>query len=196
MNTSTFIIPSKALLLSFRLFSGVCFFVVFFFNWIFVFKICLAIWGQYSKAEGMWWTGWLWGDTALLTDISVVSKNTWGVYVSVGKKPDKPACLCFREVTSLCRRAAFPSSAPSFCMWISPMAEWSKLLSLAGILPREIMKGLLCQQRTKCYQCNLMKSKKEGMARAALILGYICLVFFRLLGWEMAEITEGHSPVS
>lgn len=83
-------------------------------------------------------------------------------------------------------------------MWISPMAEWSKLLSLAGILPREIMKGLLCQQRTKCYQCNLMKSKKEGMARAALILGYICLVFLGswVERWQKSQkdIPQFHRP--
>lgn len=36
-------------------------------------------------------------------------------------------------------------------------------------------KGLLCQWRTKCCQCSLMKSKKERVVWATLSLGYICL---------------------
>lgn len=46
---------------------------------------------------------------------------------------------------------------------------------------QEDHKGLLCQQRTKYCQCSLMKSKKEGKARATLILGCICL--FSLGSW-------------
>lgn len=107
------------------------------------------------------------------------------VYVSVGEKPDKPACPP-RARWKLVLGSDIPMQDITISQ-CSPSCLWNSTCpSGAGCSPWHFTqgdhKGLLCQQRTKCCQCSLVKSKKEGMASATLSLGYICL--FSLGSWD------------